>query len=81
MAQHERRADGAHDQAAQRAALTPEQQGSLETLEQLGWTLRFVRRPLFRDPVPVAFENNGSRWVAIEPDGSLNETPDFQIRE
>ncbi|MDH5824525.1 hypothetical protein QFW77_16245 [Luteimonas sp. RD2P54] len=63
-----------------RAGLTPAQQAALPTLERFGWTLRFVRRPLFRDPVPVLFDQGGERWVVLEADGSLDEAPDFQLR-
>lgn len=69
------------DAAALRAGLTPAQASAIATLEQFGWTLRFVRRPLFRDPVPVLFEQTGSRWIVVDGDGALDETPDFEIRD
>ena len=69
------------DSAEARKGLTPAQLKALETLEQFGWTLRFVRRPMFLDPVPVAFDRKGEKWVVIEPDGRLNEDPGFQIRD
>jgi len=40
-----------------------------------------VLRPMFLDPVPVAFDREGRKWVVIEPDGRLNENPGFQIRD
>lgn len=63
-----------------RAGLNRAQLDALATLEQLGWTLRFVRRPLFQDPIPVVFRRDGERFVVIEHDGSLNENPGFRIR-
>lgn len=63
-----------------RAGLNRAQLDALATLEQFGWRLRFVRRPMFLDPIPVVFGEDGERFVVIEADGSLNEQPDFQIR-
>lgn len=76
----ERRRDAPMDPEALREGLTAAQAKALETLEQFGWTLRFVRRPMFMDPVPVAFDRDGEKWVVIEPDGRLNEDPGFRIR-
>ena len=76
----ERRRGAPDDPAALREGLGPAQLEALRTLEQFGWTLRFVRRPMFLDPIPVAFDRNGEKWVVIEPDGSLNENPGFKIR-
>ncbi|GHD69497.1 hypothetical protein GCM10007164_12840 [Luteimonas padinae] len=77
----ERRRDTPSDPAALRAGLTPGQLKALETLEQFKWTLKFVRRPMFLDPVPVVFDRTGERWAVLEPDGSLNESPGFKLRD
>ena len=77
----ERRRSHDADQAALRAALTPAQREALPLLERFGWTLRFVRRPLFQDPVPILFDREGRRWVTLEPDGSINESPGFKLRD
>jgi len=69
------------DAIALRAGLTPAQNRAIATLETFGWTLRFVRRPLFRDPVPVLFEKDGDRWVVVDGDGTLDESPGFEIRD
>lgn len=76
----ERRGAPADDPAVLREGLGPAQLKALETLEQFGWSLRFVRRPMFLEPVPVAFDRNGEKWVVIEADGTLNENPGFKIR-
>lgn len=81
MTRSERRRPAAPDDASLRAGLTPPQTAAIATLEQLGWSLRFVRRPMFRDPVPVLFEKNGNRWIAVDGDGQLDESPEFAIRE
>ena len=52
----------------------------METLEHFGWQLRFVRRPLFRDPIPVLFDRSGERYVVLQPDGSLDESQTLKLR-
>ncbi|AWV06854.1 hypothetical protein C9I47_1138 [Lysobacter maris] len=64
-----------------RAGLTPAQLATLETLETFGWVLEFVRRPLFRDPVPVVFDRGRTRCVVLEADGSINENHGLQLRD
>jgi hypothetical protein len=64
-----------------RAGLTPQQLDALATLEQFGWTLKFVRRPLFQDPIAVVFRADGGKFVVLRNDGSLDEHPDFKIRD
>lgn len=81
MQGRERRKDAPLDPAQLRGLLTAEQQAALPLLEQFGWQLRFARRPLFQDPVPVLFSRDGSRWVSLEADGTVNETPGFRLRE
>jgi hypothetical protein len=80
MSRGERRSAGGRSKAELRQGLTPEQLDALHTLEQFGWTLEFVRRPLFQIPVPVVFDRRRERFVVLEPDGSLNENPGFHIR-
>jgi len=71
---------GSDDPAALRRGLTAAQREAVETLEHFGWQLRFVRRPLFREPVPVLFDRDGERFVVLEPDGSLDESQSLQLR-
>jgi len=77
----ERRSPDTPDITALRAGLTPAQADAIATLELFGWTLRFVRRPLFRDPVPVLFDKAGTRWIVVDGNGALDENPDLEIRE
>lgn len=81
MTTSDRRRPQPQDEASLRAGLTREQTAAIATLEQLGWSLQFVRRPMFRDPVPVLFQTGGERWIAVEGDGRLDENPAFAIRE
>ena len=77
----ERRRETTLDPDALRQGLTAGQLQALETLEAFKWTLRFVRRPMFLDPIPVVFDRSGERWAVLEPDGSLNESPGFRLRD
>ncbi|HJR72729.1 MAG TPA: hypothetical protein VJ806_03740 [Luteimonas sp.] len=76
-----RRQSGDADSAALRAGLTPQQLAALETLEQFQWTLRFVRRPMFQDPLPVVVDRTGKRHALLKPDGTLDENLGFKIRD
>jgi hypothetical protein len=77
----ERRKPQASDPAALRAGLTPAQLKALETLEHFSWTLKFVRRPMFQDPVPVVVDREGKRHAVLLADGTLDESPAFHIRD
>ena len=74
----ERRA--ARQQQDLRAGLTPEQLRAVETLEAFQWRLAFVRRPLFRDPIPVMFDRGDTRFVVVQADGTLDENPTLKLR-
>lgn len=81
MSDSERRRERqAQSDAALRAGLTPAQLSALPTLELFQWKLRFVRRPMFAAPIPVLVAADGQRFVVLEPDGSINENPGFEIR-
>lgn len=54
---------------------------ALPALERFGWELRFVRRPLFQEAVPVVFNAEGTMVGVLEEDGRLNLEVDVQIRE
>ncbi|HEY4529295.1 MAG TPA: hypothetical protein VIG97_03040, partial [Luteimonas sp.] len=75
-----RRAAAAADAAQLRNGLAPAQRVTLEALEIFGWRLAFVRRPLFQAPVPVLFDQGGTRHVVIRDDGTLDEQPTLKLR-
>jgi len=54
---------------------------ALPALERFGWELRFVRRPLFQEAVPVVCNAEGTMVGVLEEDGRLNLEVDVQIRE
>jgi hypothetical protein len=75
-----RQQSGPEQAAALRRGLTAAQLSTLQTMEAFQWRLEFVRRPLFRDPVPVLFNPLQNRHVVIEADGSIDERPALRIR-
>jgi hypothetical protein len=54
---------------------------ALHQVESFGWQLRFVRRPLFQEPVPVVFSADGTKIGVLEEDGRINMEPEIQVRE
>jgi hypothetical protein len=81
MHARERRNPPPSDSTDSRASLTAAQAAALQTLEQFQWSLKFVRRPAFLDPVPVVVDRHGQRHAVLEPDGSLNESHGLRIRD
>lgn len=80
MVDRERRSGADPDDSRLRAGLTAEQLSALRTLEQFRWTLRFVRRPMFQAPIPVVFPPEGMHFAVLEADGTINESPGFELR-
>lgn len=69
------------DDATLLAGLTPEQQATIHTMETFQWRLKFVRRPLFKIPIPVLFNREGDRYVVVNEDGTIDETPALKLRD
>lgn len=75
-----RRASVAQSAEQMRAGLTDAQLSTLEALEIFRWRLAFVRRPMFQAPIPVLFDQDGTRHVVILEDGTLDEHPSLRLR-
>lgn len=58
--------------------LNKAQQGTLHYMEDYGWNLKFVRRPLFLEPIPILYHPDNNIYSALNEDGSLN--PDIHVR-
>jgi hypothetical protein len=56
------------------------QQDQLRTIEAFGWKIFFIRRPMFKDPVVVVTNQEGSSIGVLEDDGRLNLEPNIIIR-
>ena len=52
--------------------LNDAQRVALHKIEGFGWSLAYVRRPLFVDPVIVISNADGSKIGILEEDGRLN---------
>ncbi len=56
------------------------QQQTLARLTGFGWSIRFVRRPLFQDQVVILTDPTGSEHAILNEDGSIDRKIDFDIR-
>jgi hypothetical protein len=56
--------------------LTSLQLQSLDHLQDFGWQLAFVRRPLFEMPTVVLLSPEGKQYATLEEEGSLNLEPE-----
>lgn len=62
------------------ARMTELQRHALRQLEGFGWSIRFVRRPLFQDLVIVLGDPSGERHAVLTEDGSIDRDTDFTFR-
>ena len=60
--------------------LNADQLHSLRRVEEFGWQLAFIRRPVFQDIVPVVVSDDGSKHGLLEVDGSINMQHELVIR-
>ena len=60
--------------------LNEDQRIALADLEKFGWELKFIRRPMFQQPIPVVFDSSRQHYAVLNPDGTLDEDPGFDIR-
>lgn len=60
--------------------LNPSQMTTLQQVENFGWVLRYVRRPLFMEPVPILYHRDMQQYAVLEMDGGLNRNVDVALR-
>lgn len=53
---------------------------ALHSLENFGWQLAFIRRPLFMPPMVVVKNGEQTKYAVLEDDGSVNLTPQVKWR-
>ena len=80
MPDSERRKTASEKLARLKRELNNSQVNTLNSLEQFGWELKFIRHKLFQDPIAVVFDGNREKFAVLEADGKLNENPGFDIR-
>ena len=62
-------------------ALSPDQIMTLRQIENFGWQVAFVRRPLFQEKVIVVTTSDNKRYGVIEETGELNLQAEIRIRD
>ncbi|WP_370979910.1 hypothetical protein [Agaribacterium sp. ZY112] len=60
--------------------LNDEQRQTLSYLEGFGWSLAFIRRPLFQKPMVIVRNPDSDDFSMLEVDGTLLEQPDIILR-
>jgi hypothetical protein len=68
---NDKRKGGATAPEKMRTQLNEAQRQALAELELLGWSLKFVRMPMFQDPVPVVISKNSGQIGLLDPDGKI----------
>ena len=65
-----------------RDVLNDDQLYGLKKIESFGWDLKFVRRPLFLEPIAVVGGPDNDAYAILEDDGDINlELGDLSIRK
>jgi len=63
-----------------KSRLTGLQRGTLARLEGFGWSIKFVRRPLFQEQIIVLVDSSGVDHAILTEDGELDRNINFTIR-
>jgi hypothetical protein len=53
---------------------------TLNNMEGFGWSLAFVRKPLFQKVVPVLLHADNDKLGTLDENGTLNVQPDIKFR-
>jgi hypothetical protein len=61
--------------------LNKNQLQALSGMKHTEWELRFVRRPLFQEPVPVVLNTKDGSIGILDKDGSIRIQTDIKVRE
>lgn len=60
--------------------LNDKQKATLREIQYLGWRLKFVRRPLFLEAVPVVYNARFDQIGVLDPDGNINLETGIEMR-
>ena len=63
-----------------RTRMTDLQRNTLAKLRGFGWSIKFVRRPLFQDQVIVLVDASGEQHAILQEDGSIIRNMELTIR-
>lgn len=61
--------------------LSPDQLMTLRQIENFGWQVAFVRRPLFQQSIIVVSSTDKRKVGVLEDNGQLNLQPEIRIRD
>ena len=61
--------------------LNTAQMRTLHQMEGFGWELKFIRRPLFQEPVAVMVDPSGKVSGVLEESGELNRNAEIILRD
>lgn len=76
----ERRRNKQLTQEDVRKLLNPRQFTALLEAQCFGWRLKFIRSPLFREPVPVLYNPRIEKIGVLDPDGQVNMDVELEVR-
>ena len=60
--------------------LNRKQLAALLECQYFGWRLKFIRTPLFEEPVPVLYNSKIGKIGTLDPDGYINMDPGLEVR-
>ncbi len=61
--------------------LSPDQMMTLRQIENFGWQVAFVRRPLFQESIVVVATSDNKKHGVLEETGELNMQAEIKIRK
>ena len=62
------------------AMLNQDQKNALRNVENFGWQLAFVRRPVFEEPIFVVISPDQQRYAILDGDGEVDMNPQIVVR-
>ena len=63
-----------------KSRLEEAQLATLSRLQGFGWTIKFVRRPLFQQQIVVLVDPSVEKHAILHEDGAVEQNPDITIR-
>ena len=77
---NEKRSNKVQSRELMMQEMTDAQRLAINQLEKFGWTLSFVRLPLFKSALPILKHPDTDHYAVLETDGILNQDPELNTR-
>jgi hypothetical protein len=61
--------------------LSQDQLDALKQLGNFGWQLKFIRRPVFQDPIVIVYSRDKDQFGILEKDGKIDMDSGITIRD